>query len=278
MISDEKLRLGVLASHGGTNLQALVDACKLNELNAEVCVIISNNSQSMALQRAKNESIPNYHLSGSTHPKPKQLDAAIRDSLKRHNVDIVILAGYMKMLGPRTISHYRQRVLNSHPALLPKYGGKGMYGTRVHKEVLKAGEAYTGITIHLVDRKYDHGPKVARFKVRVHDDDTVESLEERVKAKEHAFWVRTLQRRVKAKEPAFSVRILRKRFRLGSEKWRLRLLDGRYEAHKRHMPILQFKRALRSRHPFRRLKLQKTINLRPQAGQTTSEKSIYWNR
>ena len=109
-------------------------------------------------------------------------------------MDLVVLAGYMKILGPRTISRYRGRILNIHPALLPRFGGEGMYGKRVHEAVLAAGETVTGVTIHMVDEEYDHGPIVARCEVSVLEDDTVDSLAERVLRREHGFYVETLQR------------------------------------------------------------------------------------
>ncbi len=189
-----KLRLGILASHGGTNLQAIIDACKSGRLDAEVRVVISNNSGSMALERAKREGIPQRHLSGKTHPDPAALDLAIRDTLESHGVELVILAGYMKKLGHATLSRYLGRILNSHPALLPKFGGKGMYGSHVHEAVIAAGERVTGVTIHHVDEEYDHGPTVAQCEVPVLDGDTVESLTERVQRREHEFWIETLQR------------------------------------------------------------------------------------
>ncbi len=188
------LRLGVLASHGGTNLQALIDACEQRRLDASVVVVVSNNGGSMALQRARNAGIPAYHLSGKTHPQPVALDAAIRDCLMRHDVDLVLLAGYMRLLGHATLAQYEGRVLNSHPALLPKFGGKGMYGSRVHQAVLDAGEQVTGITIHQVDEQYDHGAPVAQCEVPILPGDTLETLEERVKERERRFWVETLQR------------------------------------------------------------------------------------
>jgi folate-dependent phosphoribosylglycinamide formyltransferase PurN len=122
------LHLGFLASHGGSNMQAIINACKEGRLDARPCVVISNNSESMALQRAKNEGIPAYHLSLQTHPDPAVLDRAILEVLRRRGVDTVILAGYMKKLGPHTLQAYRGRILNIHPALLPMFGGQGMYG------------------------------------------------------------------------------------------------------------------------------------------------------
>ena len=184
------LRLGALASGSGTNLQAIIDACKSGDLNAEVCVVISNNSGSRALERARTEGIPAYHLSTVTHPD--SLDEEICRTLEAHDVDLVLLAGYMRLLGPATLARYHNRVLNSHPALLPKFGGKGMYGSRVHRAVLDAGETVTGVTIHYVDEEYDHGETLAQCEVPVLPDDTLAVLEERVKERERRFWIETL--------------------------------------------------------------------------------------
>ena len=189
-----KLRLGVLASHGGTNLQAIIDACADGRLSAEISVVISNNSRERALQRARSAGIPAFHLSGQTHPEPEQLDGAIFETLSAHGVDLVVMAGYMKLLGPRTLSRFRGRVLNTHPALLPKFGGAGMYGDRVHEAVLAAGEKLTGVTVHVADDRYDHGAIVAHCEVPVHKGDTVETLSARMLLREHEFLVETLQR------------------------------------------------------------------------------------
>ena len=183
----------MLASHDGTNLQAIIDACKEGRLDASVSVVISNNSSSMALERARREDIPDYHVSAVTHPQPKEQDGAILAALEKHHVDLVILAGYMKLLGPRILSRYRSRILNSHPALLPKFGGMGMYGSLVHEAVLAAKENVTGVTIHLADAAYDHGPIVAQCRVQVVEGDTVDTLMDRVQRRERLLWVETLQ-------------------------------------------------------------------------------------
>ena len=159
-----------------------------------MAVVISNNSGSGALQRARKAGIPVFHLSGVTHLEAAALDQAILDTLQRHGVDVVVLAGYMKMLGPAVLSRYEGRVLNVHPALLPKFGGKGMYGRRVHEAVLAAGEPVTGATIHVVDAEYDHGPVVAQSEVLVLPGDTPESLSARVLEREHELLVQTLQK------------------------------------------------------------------------------------
>ena len=189
-----KLPLGVLASHGGTNLQAIIDACAAGSLYAEVRVVISNNSRSLALERARRANISTAHISSVTHPDPARLDAAIADTLTTHGVELVALAGYMRKLGPRTLSRYRNRILNIHPALLPKFGGQGMYGERVHSAVLAAGECVSGVSVHLVDEEYDQGPVVAQSEVPVLPDDTPDTLAARVLEREHLLYPRTIQR------------------------------------------------------------------------------------
>lgn len=187
------LRLGFLASHGGSNMQAIIDACKQGRLDAVPCVVISNNSDSMALQRAKNEGIPRYHISARTHPAAAE-DRAILTTLRLHDVDTVILAGYMKRLGPETLGAFRGRILNIHPALLPKFGGAGMYGGRVHDAVLRAGEKTSGATVHLLDENYDTGPILNQVSVPVLVGDTVETLAARVLTQEHILYVETLRK------------------------------------------------------------------------------------
>ncbi len=190
----EELRLGFLSSHGGSNMQAIIDACTDGRLTAIPCVVISNNSRSAALKHARREGIPGYHMSGTTHPTLERLDKGILETLIRHDVNLIILAGYMKLLGLQTVSRYQGRILNVHPALLPKFGGKGYYGKAVHEAVLAAGEAVTGVTVHLVDDQFDHGATVAQCQVPVRDDDTVDSLAERVLVREHEMYIETLQR------------------------------------------------------------------------------------
>ena len=189
-----RLRLGILASHAGTTMQAIIDACVQGRLHAEVRVVIGNNSQSGALARAQTHGIPTAHLSGVTHPNADDLDRAIKETLDGHNVDVVALAGYMKRLGPLVLSHYKGRLLNTHPALLPKYGGQGMYGDRVHEAVLAAGEEASGATVHLVEDDYDTGPVLSQIEVPVPEGDTLETLRDRVQAAEREHYVEVLER------------------------------------------------------------------------------------
>jgi phosphoribosylglycinamide formyltransferase-1 len=187
------LTLGFLASHRGSNVAAVVEACRSGRLDARPGVIISNNAGSGVLQFAAAQEIPALRIGGPAYADDALRDAAILDALRAHQVDLVLLLGYMRLLGPKTTAAYRGRILNTHPALLPRHGGKGMYGARVHEAVLAAGDAETGVTLHLVDEEYDHGPTLAQCRVPVKPGDTVESLAARVLEREHAFLVESLQ-------------------------------------------------------------------------------------
>jgi phosphoribosylglycinamide formyltransferase-1 len=186
--------LGFFASGRGTNMQAVIDACNSDMLDAKPALVISNNSDSEALTRAQREKIPGYHISSKTFPNLAQLDEAILSTLLQHQIDLVILAGYMKRLGEKTLAAYQGRVINIHPALLPKYGGAGMYGANVHEAVIEAGDRETGVTIHLVDLEYDHGQILAQCRVPLVENDTAETLAARVLVREHTFLVETLKR------------------------------------------------------------------------------------
>ena len=188
------LRLGFLASHGGSNLQALLDAIRGRRLNAEALVVISNNSGSLALERAKSAGVPALHLSAQTHPDADALDRAIAEALLGHGAELVVLAGYMRKIGPAVLGAYPSRIVNIHPALLPKHGGQGMFGIHVHAAVLAAGERETGATVHLVNAEYDRGPALAQARVPVEPGDTPETLQQRVLAAEHRLYAETLQR------------------------------------------------------------------------------------
>ena len=187
------LRIAVLASGAGTTLQAVIDACASRELDAEIVLVIGNNSRSRAMERARRKGIPVRHLSSHTHAEPEALDRAISAALSEHSPDVVLLAGYMKKLGAHALAAYRGRVINTHPALLPKHGGRGLYGGHVHQAVIDAGDATTGVSVHLVDGDYDTGPVIAQREVRVMPGDDAESLAARVQAVERKFLVDVLR-------------------------------------------------------------------------------------
>ena len=173
-------------------MQAVIDACKDGILNANPVIVISNNGDAGAVERAKKEEIPYYVLNTKTHPSSDDLDNAMLDALLHHEVELIILAGYMKKIGEKILKHFKRRIINIHPALLPKYGGKGMYGSCVHEAVLKAGENETGVTIHIIDEDYDTGPIVAQTTLSIMESDNVESLSKRVLEREHSFLVETI--------------------------------------------------------------------------------------
>lgn len=186
------MHIAVLASHFGSTLQALLDAHHAGRLAVMPRLVISNNSGSEALKRAERAGLVALHLSSATHPGPGALDRAIVAALEAHGIDLVVLAGYMKKLGQGVLERYSGRILNTHPALLPKFGGKGMYGNRVHEAVLAAGERESGATIHLVDSDYDTGAVVAQVRVPVLPSDDAEALAERVKQAEKQLLIETL--------------------------------------------------------------------------------------
>ena len=186
------MRIGVLASHEGSVLQAMLDACNDARVPARIVLVISNNSESGALRRARDAGVATCHLSNATHRDPGELDRAIVASLDAQNVDLVVLAGSMKRLGPAVLRRYAGRLLNTHPALLPKFGGAGFYGRRVHEAVLASGDRETGATVHWVVGDYDTGPVVAQTRVAISSDDTAESLETKVKVAERKLLIDTL--------------------------------------------------------------------------------------
>jgi phosphoribosylglycinamide formyltransferase-1 len=192
-MSSELCKLGILASHRGTNFQAIIDACQNETLRAEVAVAISNNSNSISLDRARAAKIPTVHLSSKTHPEDSILDQMILSTLQSHDVDLVITVGYMKKLGSKTLRHFSGSVINIHPSLLPKYGGRGMYGMAIHKAVLAAADSETGITIHHVDDGYDTGDIISQIRIAVKPGDTPEVLAARVLTQEHKFLIQTLK-------------------------------------------------------------------------------------
>ncbi len=174
----------MLVSGTGTNLQALLDACDSGEIPAEVAVVISNVPDALALERARRAGVPAIvidHRAGSGAPA---FEAALRRALEAHRVDLVCLAGFLKILSPVFVAAFAGRVMNIHPALLPAFGGKGMYGDRVHEAVLASGARVSGCTVHFVTEEPDAGPIIEQAAVPVHDDDTPRTLAARVRKEE----------------------------------------------------------------------------------------------
>jgi phosphoribosylglycinamide formyltransferase-1 len=186
------VRLSLLGSGAGSTVGAVLDAVADGRIAADAALVVSNNSGAGVLDVAAAHGVPTAHLSSVTHPDPAALDAAVLAALDAAGTDLVVLAGYMKKLGPLTLAAYDGRVVNVHPALLPAYGGQGMYGDRVHAAVLADGAAVSGATVHLVTAGYDEGPVLAQVEVPVEPDDSVETLRGRVQAAEKRLLVEWL--------------------------------------------------------------------------------------
>ena len=182
-----------MASHGGSGMEAVLKALQKG-LNAVPTVLVYNNKNAEAFNVAKQHNIATYHLSSKTHSDSELLDSAICAILNKHDVDILMLSGYMKKLGPLTLSEYQSRILNIHPSLLPKFGGQGMYGDRVHQAVIENNEKISGASVHIVTAEYDQGPVLNQIEVEVESGETVASLREKIKGLEGGLYVETLKK------------------------------------------------------------------------------------
>uniref|UniRef100_A0A7C6EH59 Phosphoribosylglycinamide formyltransferase n=1 Tax=candidate division WOR-3 bacterium TaxID=2052148 RepID=A0A7C6EH59_UNCW3 len=178
-----KKRIGVLVSGRGTNLQAIIDAIERKEIDAEIVVVISNVKNAYALERARNHNIPAIVINHKDFPNREAFEKALIEELDKRRVDLVCLAGFMRVLTPFFVNHYKNRIMNIHPALLPAF--KGLYGHHVHEAVLKSGAKFSGCSVHFVTEDVDGGPIIVQRVVPVKDDDTPDTLAERVLVEEH---------------------------------------------------------------------------------------------
>ena len=194
------MRIAVLASHDGSTMQAVIDACSAHKIDATVALVVSNNSSSGALRRAGLAGVQSQHISSKTHGNDDGADNAMLKACHDQQIDLILLLGYMKKLGPQTLAAYSGKILNTHPALLPKFGGKGYFGLKVHEAVIAAGEVESGASVHFVDTDYDTGPILAQVKVPVEANDDAQSLEERVKVAEQKLLVETLRQLAEQKK------------------------------------------------------------------------------
>lgn len=186
------LKLGFLASGNGSSARAIIEAITSGRLDAEARLLVSNNRSAPALAFAAEAGIPALCI--ATQADSQAADARLADAMAGHGVELIVLSGYLRQLGPKTLGRYAGRVLNIHPGPLPAFGGHGMYGRRVHAAVIASGVPDSGICIHFVDEEYDRGPVIARRSVPVEPGDTPETLEARVTGLEPDFFVETLCR------------------------------------------------------------------------------------
>ncbi|GJQ21582.1 MAG: phosphoribosylglycinamide formyltransferase [Bacteroidia bacterium] len=179
------MNVAVFASGRGSNLNAIVEAIRKGVLPARLSIVVSNNASAGALELARSHNIPALCIRQKDFSSEEDFTEELLSCLARHEADFIALAGYMKKIPPQVIGRFHNRITNIHPALLPAFGGPGMYGMHVHEAVLHAGVKITGVTIHLVDEEYDHGPIVLQRPVEVTPHDDAVSLAARVQAVEH---------------------------------------------------------------------------------------------
>ncbi len=189
-----KTRISFLASHGGSAARQIIAAMAAGTIPAQAGMVITNNRDSAIHRWCRDHAVEVRHISSATHPDPDAEDTAILEALQAADTALVVLSGYMKKIGPKTLAAYAGRMLNIHPSLLPAHGGAGHYGDRVHAAVLAAGEAVSGATVHQVTEHYDAGPILLQRQVPVLPGDSVETLRARVQAVEGPLYIEAIQR------------------------------------------------------------------------------------
>lgn len=187
-MSKAKTRLGVLISGNGTNLQAIIDRCETGELNAEVVCVISNKAAAFGLERARKHGIAALHLDHKSFANRNEYDAALVNCLREYKVDLVILAGFMRIVTPVLLDAFPNRVMNIHPALLPSFAGLD-----AQKQALEYGAKVSGCTVHFVDAGTDTGPIILQSTVPVMEDDSEETLSRRIHLEEHKLYPAAIQ-------------------------------------------------------------------------------------
>lgn len=185
--------LVVFASGSGSNFQSIIDAIKDGSLNAIITGFITNKAEAYSLERAKKYDIPNVVINPNNFDSEREYVSTLVSQLQDWNADLLILAGYLKKIPSEVINKYDQRILNIHPSLLPKFGGKGFYGIKVHEAVIASGDTESGCTVHIVTEEYDKGPILGQSKVSVSPSDTVEDLSKKVLIEEHKLFPDTIQ-------------------------------------------------------------------------------------
>lgn len=186
--------LAIFASGNGTTLQEIIDNIESKKLDANISIVVSDNKDAFALERAKRANIPTYVI---TSKKSDDIDSELIEVLKNYKIDLIVLAGYLKLIKSKLINRYR--IINTHPSLLPKYGGKGMYGMNVHRAVVLNREKESGATIHFVNEKYDEGNIIRQTKIKVLVKDTAEDVSRKVQIAEKKQLIRVLKWFIKGK-------------------------------------------------------------------------------
>jgi formyltetrahydrofolate-dependent phosphoribosylglycinamide formyltransferase len=185
----DQLNIAIIASGKGSNFKSILDAIKSGKIpNTQIALLISNNSDAGAFEVARGNNIPALHINRKQFATDEDFNSALLSSLQKHHVNFIALAGYMKKIDPMIVKTFKNHIINIHPALLPKFGGSGMYGLHVHRAVIASKDKISGASIHIVDEEYDHGPVVLQKSVPVEANDTPESLAARVLKIEHEIY------------------------------------------------------------------------------------------
>lgn len=187
------MKISFLASHGGSAAKHIITAVRENKLDAQIGIVITNNRNSDIYNWCIENSVEVVYLSGKTHPVEEDKDKAIQEALLAAGTNFIVLSGYMKKIGPITLAGYSNKIFNIHPSLLPRHGGKGMYGDRVHESVIKSGDRKSGATVQFINAKYDEGAIIAQKTVDVVPGETVESLKNKVQAIEGELYLSSIK-------------------------------------------------------------------------------------
>ena len=191
------MNLAFFASYNGSSAHAITDACLSGDIIASPVLLITNNAKAGALTWSENKGLKSFTVNAKTCDNSQDIDSIIAQKLKDHKIDWVCCSGYMCLIGPKTIQAVQGKILNIHPALLPQYGGKGMYGDHVHQAIKQAGETETGATIHLVNEEYDEGKILTQKIIAIDPQDSAKDIASKVRAIEPQFYVETIRKILK---------------------------------------------------------------------------------
>ena len=186
-------KIAIFASGDGSNFREIYNQIQKGDIPAKIVLVVSNNPQCGAIIFASEQGLENFIVNDTRFPNPDTRDKLLLQALLKAEVELICLAGYMKLLPRGIVKEYQNQILNIHPALLPQFGGKGFYGMKVHEAVIEAGAAESGVTVHLVDEEYDHGEIIAQKKVKVHPRDTAKTLAKRVLKVEHDLYPKVVK-------------------------------------------------------------------------------------
>ena len=188
------MKISFLASHGGSAAKHIISAIRADQLDAQIGIVITNNRNSAIYRWCMENDVEIAYISSATHPDDQEKDRAIHLKLTAAETDLIVLSGYMKKIGSITLTEYSNKILNIHPSLLPKHGGQGLYGDKVHESVLKSGDKLSGATVQFINAEYDAGPIVSQKMVDVVDGETVDSLKAKVQAIECGLYLNSIKK------------------------------------------------------------------------------------